>query len=185
MFKCVIDADAELRLLEERHVGLLFALTDGNRSHLQQWIPWIDWVKSVEESRWFIRESLKQFAEGTGFQAGIWYKGELAGVIGLNTIDWSNMSTVIGYWLAEAFQGKGLATRSCKALVDYALVELGLNRVEVSCAVGNHRSRAIPERLGFKQDGILREAELLHDRFVDHVVYSVLAREWKARMPSP
>jgi len=69
-------------------------------------------------------------------------------------------------------------TRSCRALVDYALCELKLNRVEIRCAEKNHRSRAVPERLGFVQEGIIREAEWLYDHFVDHVVYGVLTREW-------
>jgi ribosomal-protein-serine acetyltransferase len=63
-------------------------------------------------------------------------------------------------------------------MVNYAFRELGLNRVEIQVATDNMRSRAIPERLGFTQEGILRDDVWLRDRFVDHVVYGMLAREW-------
>ena len=51
----------------------------------------------------------------------------------------------------------------------------------IHCAVGNRRSRAIPERLGFTQEGIARDAEWLYDHYVDLVTYSLLAPEWSKR----
>jgi ribosomal-protein-serine acetyltransferase len=45
--------------------------------------------------------------------------------------------------------------------------------------VDNRRSRSIPERLGFRQEGVLRKAELVGDRYVDHIVYVTLASEWE------
>jgi ribosomal-protein-serine acetyltransferase len=71
-------------------------------------------------------------------------------------------------------------TKSCKAFIDYALGELNLNRVEIRCAEGNLKSRAIPKRLGFAKEGIIREAEWLYDHYVNHVVYGILAREWRS-----
>lgn len=70
-------------------------------------------------------------------------------------------------------------TKACKACIDYAFNELKLHRLEIRCAVENERSRAIPERLGFTNEGTIREAEWLYDHFVDHVVYGMLEREWK------
>ncbi|MEN1761147.1 GNAT family protein [Anoxynatronum sibiricum] len=55
-----------------------------------------------------------------------------------------------------------------------------LNRVEIRCATGNHKSRAIPQQLRFVAEGVLREAEWLYDHYVDHVVYAMLASEWKS-----
>jgi ribosomal-protein-serine acetyltransferase len=178
MFVWRLDAESELRLLEERHAAELFALTHQNREYLRRWLPWVDATSSVDVTRKFIQTALKQFAANRGFQAGIWYQGRLAGVVGYHRIDWHNRKTSIGYWLGATFQGKGLMTRACRALLNHAFHELKLHRVEIRCAVDNRRSRAIPERLGFAQEGISRQAEWLYDHYVDHVIYGMLADEW-------
>jgi ribosomal-protein-serine acetyltransferase len=68
-------------------------------------------------------------------------------------------------------------TAACRAVVRHAFAEMHLQRVVIRCAVENRRSRAIPERLGFKLEGVEREAEWLYDHFVDLAVYSLLERE--------
>lgn len=168
----------ELRLLEERHAEELTDLTDRDREHLRAWMPWLDSNRTVEDRRNFIRAGLRQFAENNGFQAGIWYKDRLAGVVGHHGIDRANRSTSLGYWLGEPFEGRGIMTDACRALVNHAFGELGLNRVVIACATVNKKSCAIPERLGFRREGVHRQAEWLYDHFVDHAVYAVLAREW-------
>jgi ribosomal-protein-serine acetyltransferase len=178
MFTCSLGDDAWLRLLELRHAEELFTLVDHNRLHLRPWLGWVDGHQSIDDSRSFIRGTLQQFANSNGFQAGIWCEGALAGVIGYNYIDWQNGKTELGYWLGEPFQGHGLITRACRALTDHSFDELRLNRVEILCAAGNTRSRAVPERLGFTQEGILRQAEWLHDHYVDLVVNAMLADHW-------
>ncbi|MFQ5796360.1 MAG: GNAT family N-acetyltransferase [Candidatus Bipolaricaulia bacterium] len=178
MFRFRIDDDTELRVLEGRHAEELFALTEQNRAYLREWLPWLDNTGSLEDTQKFIKRSLEQFANNNGFQAGIWYQGKLVGVIGYHKIDWANRKTSIGYWLGASFQGRGLVTKACRGLVDYAFNELGLNRVEIHCATENKKSCAIPERLGFTQEGTIRQAERLYDHFVDHVVYRMLADEW-------
>jgi ribosomal-protein-serine acetyltransferase len=176
-----LSENTEVRLLEERHAKELTALTDRNREHLRAWLPWVDTNRTVEDRKNFIRGALKQFAENKGFVAGIWHEGRLAGVIGYDPIDWENRTTALGYWLGEEFQGRGLVTTACRALVDHAFVELKLNRVSIACATENKKSCAIPERLGFRREGVRRQAEWLYDHFVDHVVYATLASEWQTR----
>jgi ribosomal-protein-serine acetyltransferase len=183
VFSHKLSENTELRLLEERHAQELSDLTDRNREHLRAWLPWVDSSRTVEDRKKFIRDSLKQFAETKGFVAGIWHEGRLAGVIGYDPIDWENRSTEVGYWLGEEYQGKGLATAACRALVDHAFGELGLNRVSIACAIENKKSCAIPERLGFRREGVKHQAEWVYDHFVDHVVYAALASEWQTRRP--
>lgn len=173
-----IDDDTEIRSYREEDAEEAFAVVDQNRAHLREWLPWVDSTTSAENELAFIQRSLAQLADDNGFQAGIWYKGKLAGSIGFHYIDKYDRKTEIGYWLSASMQGKGLMTKACKAMINYAFAKYRLNRIEIHCATENKRSRAIPERLGFKQDAIMRETAWLYDHFEDHVVYSMLAREW-------
>jgi ribosomal-protein-serine acetyltransferase len=178
MFSFQIDKETFLRLFTYQDAEKLFALTDSCRSYLRKWLPWVDSIRTIEDTKSFIEMTIKKFASNNGFETGIWYKGQLAGVIGFHSIDWANKKTSIGYWLGEPFQGHGLMTKSCIAYINYAFNELKLNRVEIRCAVENEKSRAIPERLGFVNEGTIRDAEWLYDHFVDHIVYGMLARDW-------
>jgi ribosomal-protein-serine acetyltransferase len=180
MFNHKLSDEAELRLLEERHAEELFALINRNHERLLVWVPWLSSTDSLEHTRDFTRRKLQRFADNNGFAAGIWYQGALAGEIELDYVDWSNRITEIGYWVGADAEGKGLVTKACRILIAHAFDNLGLNRVQIRCATENLRSRAIPEKLGFTQEGILRQVERLHDRYVDLVIYGMLAHEWQA-----
>jgi len=180
MFVYKLSDEAELRLLEERHAEELFTLINRNHERLLMWVPWLDNTDSVEHTRDFIKRKLQQLADNNGFVTGIWYKGALAGEIAFDYIDWSNRMTEIGYWLDAEVEGKGLVTKACRVLIAHAFDNLGLNRVQIRCATENLRSRAIPEKLGFTQEGVLRQVERLHDRYVGLVTYGMLANEWRA-----
>ena len=169
---------AELRLLEHHHADELFALIDHNRSYLRQWLPEWDVQKSLDDCKRVIKLSLEQLAANGGFTLGIWWQGRLAGIIGAANLDWENRSAMVGYLLGESYQGKGLVTGSCRALVDYLFSELKLQRIEIRCAANNPRSCAVPKRLGFSKEGVLRQAQAFDDRFLDIEVYGLLAEDW-------
>ncbi len=179
MFRYPVDEAIELRLLELRHAPLVFALVQENRDYLAEWLPWAHEEPALEKTEAFIRHQLERFIAGQALPTGIWYQGTLVGLISFNQIATNDKWAEIGYWLAEPYQGRGIVTRACQALVRYAFQELGLNRVQIRVAVDNARSRAIPERLGFTQEGILRQAARVGDRFMDMVMYSILAEEWR------
>ncbi|WP_040952717.1 GNAT family N-acetyltransferase [Gorillibacterium massiliense] len=180
MFSHIISDDLHLEILEIRHSEELFSLCDNNRDYLREWLPWVDETVSVKHSKDFIQFSLNLFANNNGFSAGIFYKDNLVGCIGLNSIDWPNKKTSIGYWLAEEHQGKGIMTRVCKVIINYVFRDLALNRVEIRAAKQNLKSRAIPEKLNFINEGIVRQAEWLYDHYVDHVIYGMLIEDWKS-----
>lgn len=179
MFHIQVDKELFLAVLEKQHAEELFQLTDSSREYLREWLPWVDFTLSVEHSAQFIQAALEQYSHNDGFQLGIFQYGKLAGVIGLHHINWANKSTSIGYWLGEDFQGEGIMVRSCQAVIQYCFNELELHRIEIRAAVGNKKSQAVAEKLGFQREGCLRETEWLYDKYVDHLVYGLLEKEYR------
>jgi ribosomal-protein-serine acetyltransferase len=178
VFTFEVDDEITLRLLNETDADNLFQLIDHSRDHLREWLAWIDGTKTVHDSKQFIQACMKIHEKRQGLTLGIYFHDKLAGVIGFNTIDWTNRIGVIGYWLGSSFQGEGIMTRAVTGLIDYGFHQLGLNRMEIRAAFENVKSRAIPERLGFMQEGQIRQGEWLYDHYVDLVVYGMLASEW-------
>ncbi len=176
-----IDEEVSLRMLNEDDAEEFYNLTISSKTYLKEWLGWLEYIESVEDTKANIRARLKGFAENGGYPKsfGIIYKGDIAGTIGFNDINKTNKIGIVGYWLGENFQGKGIMTKAFKTLIDYGFKELGLNRIEVSVAVENKKSRALPEQFGFIKEGKLRQAEWLYDHYVDHYIYGLLAEEWK------
>lgn len=178
MFTLPVSDTISLKLLEQEDAKELFALVNDSRTHLREWLPWVDGALSPESYRPVIEIWLRQFAQHNGFQAGILYRGEIAGMIGFHSIDWTNLSTSLGYWIADRFKGQGIMTAATQSMIDCAFTAYKLNRVEIRCGVENVKSRAIPERLGMTLEGIQRDGEFLYDHFHDLAVYSTLSSEW-------
>jgi ribosomal-protein-serine acetyltransferase len=172
-----LDADRLLRPVREEDLDEIFELASANRDHLARWMPWANPPKREDTEAW-LRASLEQEARANGFQAAIVEGGRIVGVVGFHGVNRRDMSTTIGYWLAADAQGRGTMTMAVRELVDLAFRDWRLHRVEIRAAPDNVRSRAIPERLGFRREGLLRDAERFADRYVDLVVYSVLAPDW-------
>ena len=179
VFKYDISENTYLKLLDLSDAEALFELTNRSRDMLREWLLFVDDVKTVKDTERFIQDAMRLYAENNGLQAGIYYEGKLAGVIGYHQINKEHNWTSIGYWLGSDFVGKGLVTNSMRAFIDYAFDYLKVHRIEVRVAVGNIRSRTIPKILGFKEEGRLREAQWLHNRHVDQVVYGLTVTEWK------
>ena len=179
LFSSRVDAKTELRLLSPEHAEQFFRLVDENRQRLAEWMFWVTEDYSLADAQRHISEAQEKHAANNGFEAGIWFKGQLAGCIRYNYIDWAHKNTELGYWLGANFEGHGLVTKACRVMIEHAFGELGLHRVEIRCMSENTKSRRIPERLGFVKEGVLRQVRCRGDHFDDHIVYGMLSTEWQ------
>jgi ribosomal-protein-serine acetyltransferase len=179
-----VDQRTHLRPVAAGDAEPIYALLAADRERLAEWLPWAA-AQTLAGTHEFVASSRAQQAREDGFQAALVRDGEIAGVAGYHGIDSVNRSTSIGYWLGAAHLGEGVMTAAVRALLDHAFGAWGLHRVTIEAAVANRRSRAIPERLGFTEEGVLRESERIGERFLDGVLYSLLAAEWRGAPRAP
>jgi ribosomal-protein-serine acetyltransferase len=179
-----VNEEIQLRLLEERHVEEYFALIERNRDFLQEWIEVEAYEGSIETLRVYVKQHLLQFVEGSGYHLGIWYQDDLVGLLDYR-LNGRNCSVELGYWLDAVMQGQGIVTQACRIMVRHAFEVHQMHKVVISTAIDNPRSRAVAERLGFVQEGILRQVGRLRDRYVDVVFYGLLVDEWRTRVELP
>ncbi len=175
-----VDNEISLELLREDHAQELFELTDSNREYLRKWLPWLDFTNSVSDTTKFIESTIEQFENRQGPQFALKYNGVLCGVNGFHKIDTLHKSGAIGYWLSKPYNGKGIITKSAKELLKIGFDEYSLHKIEIHCAEGNTKSRAIAERLGFIHEATLRDCEWLYTKYVSHAIYSMLESEFNA-----
>ncbi|HQW84208.1 MAG TPA: GNAT family protein [Ferruginibacter sp.] len=176
--KLQVDETICLRFLEVMDAETLLNLVNKNREYLRQWLTWVDNMQSVDNFKNYITDCNKRAADKSDFGFAILFDDKLVGRIGLHHINHQNRIGEIGYWLADGMQGKGIVTKCCTAIMKLGFTELGLNRIEIKCGVGNYRSVAIAKKLKFNKEGILQQAEWLNGKFIDLHLYALLREDW-------
>ncbi len=161
------------------HAQALFAAIDSNRVHLSRFLGWVDQIKTVDDSVAYLQQCEELEAQQKEVSFMIFYEDNMVGRIGLHHLSLFNKTAAVGYWLSEKYTGKGIMLKSCKKLIDFGFDTLNLNRIELKAATGNVKSQAIPKKLNFKQEGILRQAEMANNTPLDLIVFSVLKSEWQ------
>jgi ribosomal-protein-serine acetyltransferase len=168
---------AAIRLLVPRDALVVFETVDRNRGRLRPWLGWVDRTLGPEDTRAFIDLTIS--TQGREFAYGIYVDDSFVGAIGLHT-DLEHRSAMIGYWIDEEHEGRGLVTKASRALMDVAFRDLALHRVWLTADPMNSRSCAVAERLGLRLEGIRREDTYTDGLFRDTALYAVLEDEWPA-----
>jgi ribosomal-protein-serine acetyltransferase len=138
-----------IELIKPEHLDQLYELFELNRDYLRPYMNGIDLLKTREDV--FQRFGVLR---DNSLPLGIWLdETQLIGRCRLTQDDQSNCAT-IGYWLSESHQGQGLMTAAVAACIRFAFEDWNVERMEIHCGETNLKSRAIPERLGFLNEGI-------------------------------
>ena len=171
--------DAELRPLEPWQAGEFLAHMDRARSNTDPWIPWAARSTDLASARRTLQGYADKQAADAGRIFGIWLDGTLVGGTMFPHFEPADGVCEIGVWCEAAAQGRGLITAAVRRLIDYALIERGLYRVEWINSTVNLRSRAVAQRVGMQLDGVLRGYMEFHGRRQDAEIWSMLAPEWQ------
>ena len=177
MFIDKVNDKIALKLPAVTDADALLELIDTNRKKLGEWLPWAKSMLAPSDEQKFLQYGIEKMANGDFGFAIILVDNEPAGMIDLHEFSHDNQRAQIGYWLADRFQGLGIMTLSLNRLEQIAFNELGLNRLELLADINNQKSRAVAERRGFHQEGILKEYALYNGKFHDMVLYSKLKSE--------
>ena len=172
-----VDESISLREWTEEDLNKALEIVLRNRDHLQTFMGWMTPDYDLSSARKFIVDAITNRLQRKTLGLGIFRNSELIGSIGFVYLDFEAKKTEIGYWIDKHEEGRGIITRACQTLIDYAFNELEMNRVEIRCSSKNLRSSAVPERLGFTKEATLRQAELLKDGLHDFSIYGLLAQD--------
>ncbi|KJK54146.1 GNAT family N-acetyltransferase [Streptomyces sp. NPDC056254] len=184
MFSIDLAEGAQLFPLEARHAEEFFAHIERGREFIGQYVRFPDRSPDVDSARAFLAEyAVKAGEDGARF-FGIRLDGTLVGGVLFPSFDADSGNCEIGCWLEPAAAGRGLVTKACRVLIDYAFGERGMHRVEWHADTGNKKSLAVAERLGMTREGVMRENYLHRGVRRDTEAWSILAHEWAAARTS-
>ncbi|MCU0691967.1 MAG: GNAT family N-acetyltransferase [Polyangiaceae bacterium] len=163
--------------IDASDVKELFRAVEESRAHLYPWLPWVPFHRDEAAVRRFVEACAADWDAGRAIRFTIRDRksNELFGVVGLETCVHIHASCELGYWLCEGVQKRGYMTEAAGAALRAAFQRFGMHRVRVAAATSNHPSLAVIARLGFRFEGIAREAEFCAGRWLDHAQFGMLA----------
>ncbi|MDF2708060.1 MAG: acetyltransferase [Nonomuraea muscovyensis] len=179
------DDGAELRPLEPWRDEEFLAHMDRGREFIGRYVGLADVVTDLASSRSFLQSYAAKAAADTGRIYGIWTDDKLVGGVLFRTMDVGQGVAEAGCWLEPSAAGRGLVTRATRVIIDWAVEERGIHRVEWHASSANAASVAVARRLGMTRDGVLRQSYMHRGTRHDMEVWSVLAPEWRASRQAP
>lgn len=155
---------------------------ESSRAYLEPWLPWVPFNTDLDSSARYAEASAADWDASRACRFAIRDKttARFLGVIGLEAFAHLHESVELGYWLRRDATGHGLMTEAGRAVLDWAFSEVNAHRVRVAAATDNHESLAVIRRLGFRFEGIARQAERCHGRWLDHAVFALLVTDPRA-----
>lgn len=157
----------------------LWSAVEASRSHLEPWLPWVPFNIDLESSTRYAEASAADWDAARACRFAIRDKKtrRFLGVIGLESFAHLHESVELGYWLRVDATGQGLMTEAGRGTLGWAFGAVNVHRVRVAAATDNHASLSVIRRLGFRFEGIARQAERCHGRWLDHAVFAMLVTD--------
>jgi ribosomal-protein-serine acetyltransferase len=187
----VVPPRAELRLrpLETQRLLLvpveppdandLWGAVESSRAHLEKWLPWVPFNTDVDASYRYAEASANDWdhARACRFTIRDHASRRFLGVVGLEALAHLHQSAELGYWLRADTTRRGVMTEAARAVIVWAFTRLNAHRIRVAAATDNYASLGVIRRLGFRFEGIARQAERCQGRWLDHAIFGLLATD--------
>lgn len=170
----VVNDQLKLHSVNEAFSEALYDLVVRNKAALQKAMDWPKQVKSAEDTRKTLQGNYLLHHRGYAKMFMILQQDRLIGVLSFNQIEPTNKTAYIGYWLDEAWQGKGLLSQALQAFIARYADSGEVRRFVIKCRVANEASNRVALRNGFRLEGTLKEAEYLNGQFYDQNIYALI-----------
>ena len=157
----------------------LWSAVDSSRAHLERWLPWVPFNTDADASYRYAEASATDWDHARAVRFTIRERAgrRFLGVIGLEALAHLHQSAELGYWLRVDMVGRGLMTEAAGAVVTWAFSRANAHRVRVAAATDNHASLGVIRRLGFRFEGIARQAERCQSRWLDHALFALISTD--------
>jgi [ribosomal protein S5]-alanine N-acetyltransferase len=172
----------ELHPLRRRDADEWSRLRRANEDWLSRWepsssVPWSE--RHTPATYRAMRRAVARRARlGTSVPFAVRVEGRLAGQVTIdNIVRGALRSGYLGYWIDRRVAGRGMASLAVALVCDHAFGAVGLHRVEADIRPENLPSRRLVERLGFRQEGLLRRFLDIDGDWRDHLAYALLAED--------
>ena len=170
-----------IRCWDPKDAPMMKASVDENISHLITFMPWAaNEPEDIDKKIELLRTFRGNFDLGQDFVYGVFNSTEtrVIGGTGYHPRRGAN-ALEIGYWIHKDFINQGLATEITAALTKVAFEFLEMRRIEIHCALENLASAAVPRKLGYTHEAVLRQRILLNDQqYHDAMVWTLLKDEY-------
>lgn len=143
----------------------------------------VETFKSLTDAEWLIRFLERRFDAEAGLRWAIRLTDapKLIGTAGYNSWMRDVLTAEIGYDLLPFYWNRGIMTETLKAVIAFGFDHMALNRVEADVVVGNGASVRVLEKLGFTQEGILRQGGVWKGQFHDLHLFSLLRSDLREK----
>jgi RimJ/RimL family protein N-acetyltransferase len=130
-----------------------------SQQELEPWVHWASHTPSLEDSELNVRNSYADWILRRDLRLLLFDKksGRLIGSSGFHNFNWTVKVFEIGYWVRSSHAGQGFISEAVTALTTFAFAEFKAKRIEIRCDGENLKSKAIPIRLGYKLEAVLRD----------------------------
>jgi RimJ/RimL family protein N-acetyltransferase len=178
---CIITPRLLLRCWNPSDAEMLNQSVAESQEHLKPWMPWARGeLPSLQERLGWLRRCRGEFDLSKDFVYAIFNPEEtrVLGGTGLHTRLGSG-AREIGYWIHKDFINQGFATEASAALTKAAFEIEQVNRVEIHCDPKNVRSAAVPRKLGYTFEAVLKQRiELEPGTWRDSMIWTLTADQY-------
>lgn len=182
--KKITATDICLRAFVAGDAEAFAAIVRESTDTVGRWMGWCHAGFNTDDALNWFAICDKGREEGNAYEFGIFSQDgkTLLGGAGLNLLSKLHNYCNLGYWIGQPYQGQGIASKAAALLADTGFKELGLTRIEIVVAEGNHASIALAQKLGARLECMARNRLVVAGVPVAAAVHSLLPQDWHAAL---